>query len=276
MPICQRQAIETDAPSSDRADADALYVRLREEACGLIEREPVMAGAFRAVSQAGDFTAALRGILIRRLGAPGAAVDTIAALLDGALTQDGAIALAAARDLHAVLERDPACPGALHVLLNLKGFQALQVYRAAHRLWMDGRREAAHYLSHLASLAFGLDIHPAACIGSAVMLDHGSGIVIGETAVVEDEVSILQNVTLGGTGKERGDRHPKIRRGVMIGTGAKVLGNIEVGAFSKVAAGSVVLKAVPPRCTVAGVPAAVVRIHRADEIPASSMDQSIF
>lgn len=163
----------------------------------------------------------------------------------------------------------------MHVLMNLKGFQALQTYRVAHRLWLDGRKEVANWLSNLASLVFGPDIHPAARIGQAVMLDHGSGIVIGETAVIDDEVSILQNVTLGGTGKETGDRHPKIRRGVMIGAGAKILGNIEVGAYSKVAAGSVVLKPVPHRTTVAGVPATVVRIHRADEIPAAEMDQTI-
>ena len=149
------------------------------------------------------------------------------------------------------------------------------LYRAAHRLWIEGRRDVANWLSNLASLVFGPDIHPAARIGRAVMLDHGSGIVIGETSVIEDQVSILQNVTLGGTGKETGDRHPKIRRGVMIGAGAKILGNIEVGAFSKIAAGSVVLKPVPPRTTVAGVPATVVRIHRVDEVPAAEMDQTI-
>ncbi len=133
----------------------------------------------------------------------------------------------------------------------------------------------AAWLSNRVSLVLGPDIHPAARIGQGIMLDHGSGIVIGETAVVEDLVSILQNVTLGGTGKITGDRHPKVRRGVMIGAGAKILGNIEIGAFAKVAAGSVVLKAVPAHCTVAGVPAQIVRIHSAAEIPAATMDQNL-
>ena len=155
----------------------------------------------------------------------------------------------------AVRHRDPACTTYLHAVMNLKGFQALQAHRASHALWGAGRRELAHWLSHLVSLSFGIDIHPAARLGTALMLDHGRGIVIGETAEVSDGTSILQNVTLGGTGKDRGDRHPKIRHDVLIGAGAKILGNIEVGPMSKVAAGSAVLQSVPPRCTVAGVPA---------------------
>ena len=178
-------------------------------------------------------------------------------------------------DIAAIVARDPANSDALAILLHLKGFHALQAYRFAHRLWQAGRMEAARWLSSQASLVFGLDIHPAARLGQGIMLDHGSGIVIGETSIIEDDVSILQQVTLGGTGRDKGDRHPKIRRGVLIGAGAKILGNIEVGAYSKVAAGSVVLHPVPPHSTVAGVPARVVRRHAAGERPAATMNQQI-
>jgi serine O-acetyltransferase len=148
-------------------------------------------------------------------------------------------------------------------------------HRACHQLWLDQRQEMALWLSNAASLVFGADIHPGACLGQGIMLDHATGIVIGETAVVGDDVSILQNVTLGGTGKEHGQRHPKVRDGVLIGAGAKVLGNIEIGIMSKIAAGSVVLKAVPAHATVAGVPAKVVRWLKADECPANDMNQFI-
>lgn len=164
-----------------------------------------------------------------------------------------------ALDLSAVHANDPACRTHLHAFLNYKGFHGVQVHRIAHRLWMTGRRELAAWLSNRASLVFGPDIHPAAQLGAGIMLDHGSGIVIGETAVVEDDVTILQNVTLGGTGKVLGDRHPKVRQGVMIGAGSNIIGNIEIGACAKVGAGSVVLEDVPPGCTVAGIPAQVVR-----------------
>ncbi|MGE6782662.1 serine O-acetyltransferase [Ensifer adhaerens] len=248
---------------------------IRLEARALAAREPVMAQALALVTDAGSDAELLAGVLAAPLAVARVDELALASLLADVFNANPQVLLATEADLQAVKERDPACPGLLHVLLNLKGFQALQAYRAAHQLWVDGRPEVASWLSNLASLVFGPDIHPAACIGKAVMLDHGSGIVIGETSIIEDQVSILQNVTLGGTGKETGDRHPKIRRGVMIGAGAEILGNIEVGAYSKVAAGSVVLKSVPPRTTVAGVPATVVRIHRVDEVPAAEMDQTI-
>jgi len=162
-------------------------------------------------------------------------------------------------DLLTVIRRDPACRSPLHALLDLKGLHALQTHRIAHRLWQHERFDIAHRLGGLASAALGVDIHPAAPIGRGVLLDHATGIVIGETAVVGDNVTILQGVTLGATGKQRGDRHPKVRAGVLLGAGALVLGNIEIGTMSKVGAGSVVLSAVPAHCTVAGVPARVVR-----------------
>jgi serine O-acetyltransferase len=254
-------------------DASA-WVAIRAEASALCEREPVLRPLLTSqVIDAADNATIVARVLATRLSRANVDSAVLTALLEETLT---AYILAEVQaDLMAVRQRDPACTTYLHALLNLKGFHALQIHRVANALWNEGRVEIASWLANLASLVFGPDIHPAARIGSGIMLDHGSGIVIGETAVIEDEVSILQDVTLGGTGKETGDRHPKIRRGVMIGAGAKILGNIEIGAYSKVAAGSVVVKPVPAHCTVAGVPASVVRIHPANEIPAESMDQNI-
>jgi serine O-acetyltransferase len=161
-------------------------------------------------------------------------------------------------DLSAVHDRDPACTRLIDPLLYFKGFHALETYRFAHSLWHAGRRDFALYLQSQSSMVFGIDIHPAARIGRGIMLDHGSGIVIGETAEIGDNTSLLHSVTLGGSGKEIGDRHPKVGRGVMIGAGAKILGNIRVGDCARIAAGSVVLKDVPPKTTVAGVPARVI------------------
>jgi serine O-acetyltransferase len=219
-------------------------------------------------------TEALAAILANALRAPGVDNGSLRDLFAKYLG-DGRQAVAATRDLQAVRDRDPACTTYVHALLNYKGFQALGAYRVAHCLWHDSRAELASWISNRTSLVLGPDIHPAAKIGSGIMLDHGSGIIIGETAVIDDDVSILQNVTLGGSGKITGDRHLKVRRGVMIGAGAKIIGNIEIGEFSKVAAGSVVLKDVPARCTVAGIPAQIVRIHGATEVPAVSMNQDI-
>jgi serine O-acetyltransferase len=199
--------------------------------------------------------------------------DACELLFKDALNADRSISFSAARDLTVVHARDPACTTQTHAFLNYKGFQAVQAHRIAHWLWKNNRTELASWLSSRVSFMLGPDIHPAARMGAGIMLDHGAGIVIGETAVVEDDVSILQNVTLGGTGKITGDRHPKVRRGVMIGAGAKIIGNVEIGAYSKVAAGSVVLKDVPTRSTVAGIPAQVVRIHPKEEVPSECMDQ---
>lgn len=178
-------------------------------------------------------------------------------------------------DIQAVFDRDPACDRYLQPVLYFKGFHAIQTHRLAHFLWNEGRQDLALYLQSRSSSVFQTDIHPAVPFGKGIFLDHATGVVIGMTAVLEDDVSILQGVTLGGTGKETGDRHPKIRRGVMIGAGAKVLGNIEIGACSRVAAGSVVLKPVPPCKTVAGVPARVIGEAGCAE-PARSMDQAVY
>jgi len=200
--------------------------------------------------------------LARRL-APGND-SSLEDLLTGCFDGDPGLLGLTESDLAAVTARDPACRDGLHALLNLKGFQALQSHRAANSLWRRCRPGVAHWIAGQAAAALGVDIHPAVPFGAGVLIDHGTGIVIGETAVVEDEVSILHGVTLGSTGNERGDRHPKIRRGAILGAGAKVLGNVEVGPMSRVGAGSVVVSAVPPYSTVVGVPARVVRTRLPD------------
>jgi len=177
-------------------------------------------------------------------------------------------------DFKAVRERDPACDDFLSPFLYFKGFQALCAYRSAHYLWKTGRRDLALYLQSLISVVYSVDIHPAAVIGKGILLDHATGFVAGETTVIEDDVSILHEVTLGGTGKDRGDRHPKIRSGVLIGAGAKILGNVEVGAGARVGASSVVLADVPPHVSVAGVPSKVVGKVTEDS-PSLAMDHSL-
>jgi serine O-acetyltransferase len=189
---------------------------------------------------------------------------TLRGLVAETLIDDPAVLPSLEADLEAVSVRDPACRSPLHALLHFKGFHALQAHRVAHSLWRRGRRDAAAWLAGRAALALGVDIHPAVPFGRRVVIDHATGIVIGETAVVEDDVTVFHGVTLGATGKQHGDRHPKVRRGALLGAGAKVLGNVEIGRGSRVAAGSVVLAHVPPHCTVAGVPARVVRRRAAE------------
>lgn len=191
---------------------------------------------------------------------------------DEAMRGDGEISSCARADLVAVTERDPACNSFIQPLLFFKGFQAIQAYRVGHWLWKAGRKDMAYYFQSRISEVFNLDIHPAAVIGHGIMIDHAHSIVIGETAVVGNNVSMLHSVTLGGTGKQDDDRHPKIGDGVLIGAGAKVLGNIKVGHSSRIAAGSVVLHDVPPCKTVAGVPAKIVGSAGCDQ-PSVSMDQ---
>lgn len=207
-----------------------------------------------------------------RLGASAMDAETIADAFLQAVREDETIAAAFRADLAAYVERDPACGRMIEPLLYFKGFHAIQSARLAHALWRARRRDFAYFIQSRASDALAADIHPAARFGKGLFLDHGTGFVVGETAVVDDDVSILHNVTLGGTGKAAGDRHPKVRRGVMIGAGAKILGNIEIGACSRIAAGSVVLKSVPPNSIVAGVPAKVVGVESRAE-PARDMDQ---
>ncbi|HYD80789.1 MAG TPA: serine O-acetyltransferase [Paucimonas sp.] len=255
---------------------DGIWRDVRDAAADVASREPLLRQRLhRLVLDRSSLADAIGAILSDRLASADMSESSLYGLMNEILGEDDAILLDIVTDMHALKNRDPACMNHLHGLLNMKGFHALQTYRIAHALWKRERRELAFVLSNKSSVVFCVDIHPAARIGCGVMLDHGSGIVIGETAVVDDNVSILQNVTLGGTGKEHGDRHPKVRCGVMLGAGAKILGNIEIGAMSKVAAGSVVLEAVPPHCTVAGVPAKIVRWHQRSNMPALDMDQSV-
>jgi serine O-acetyltransferase len=184
------------------------------------------------------------------------------------------IGVAVRADLRAIRQRDPACTRYWMPLLYFKGFHALQAHRYAHWLWRSDRYALALHVQNRVSEIFGVDIHPAARLGSGIFVDHATSVVMGETTVVEDDVSLLHEVTLGGTGKEVGDRHPKIRRGVLICAGAKVLGNVEVGEGAKIAAGSVVLSDVPPHSTVAGIPAEIVGHPEADQ-PALEMNSGL-
>ncbi len=252
---------------------DPAWARVRQEAERLIEAEPTLAGfVLSTILNQPGLDHAIAHRVAARLGHPVVPADLIAQTFDEALARDATIAEGFRADMAAVVDRDPACTRLIEPLLYFKGFHALQTHRLAHWLWMRNRTDLALYLQSRSSEVFQTDIHPAARIGRGVFLDHASGLGVGSTAVIGDNVSLLQDVTLGGTGKEKGDRHPKIRSGVLIGAGAKILGNIEVGECARVAAGSVVLASVPRHSTVAGVPAKVVGEAGCAE-PARAMDQ---
>jgi serine O-acetyltransferase len=252
---------------------DPIWQNIRQAAHDLAVEEPILGSLVHAsVLNQSRFENALAYILAQRLGTDEAPAMLLRQVFDALLAEDSNIASASRADLAAVYDRDPACHSQLEALLFFKGYHALQTYRMAHSLLHQRRRALALHLQGRMALTFGIDINPAARLGRAIMIDHGTGVVIGETAVVEDGVSIMQGVTLGGTGKDTGDRHPKIREGVMIGSGARVLGNIEIGARAKIGAGSVVLRNVPAGCTAAGVPAKVVG-KCANQEPAREMDQ---
>ncbi len=251
---------------------DPVWDRLRSEAEVLIAEEPALASlALSAVLHQPSLDEAVAHRVASRLDHPALAADIIEQTFHEAFADDPALGEAFRADIGAVMDRDPACTRALEPLLYFKGFHAIQTHRLAHWLWSRNRQDFALYLQSRSSEVFQTDIHPAARIGRGIFLDHATGLVVGSTAVIEDNVSMLQNVTLGGTGKERGDRHPKIRHGVLIGAGAKILGNIEVGHCARVAAGSVVLHPVPANATVAGVPAKVIGSAGCAE-PSRSMD----
>lgn len=251
---------------------DGFWSQIQAEARRETEREAVLASfLFAAVLRHANLESALSVILANKLQTPDLPAILLRDLIDEALANDVSIGASIRADLLAARTRDPAARGYLQPFVYYKGFHALQAYRVTHWLWNQGRQGLAAHLHNRISEAFGVDVHPAARIGSGVLIDHGTSVVIGETAVVEDHVSLLHEVTLGGTGKEAGDRHPKVRRGVLIGAGAKILGNIEIGAGAKVGAGSVVLRDVPPHTTVAGIPARVVGQCTVAE-PALEMD----
>ncbi|MBN9508502.1 MAG: serine O-acetyltransferase [Alphaproteobacteria bacterium] len=256
-------------------DLGALWATLRREAVEAAERDALMGPSVTAaLLRHASFGDALATRLGRKLGDEDVGAAALTALVAEAFDADPRIVEAAAADLTAVRDRDPACPDLVTPFLFFKGFLALQAYRVSHWLWRRDRQHFANHVQSRSAEVLGIDIHPAARLGCGIMIDHGTGLVIGETAVVEDDVSLLQGVTLGGTGKECGDRHPKIRRGVLLGAGAKVLGNIEVGEGAKVGAGSIVLDPVAPHTTVVGVPARPVGPKLVD-LPALTMDQML-
>lgn len=252
-----------------------VWAALRNEAERSARDEPTLGSLLNAVILSHDTMAdALSYQFARKIGDQELRAMSAREIADEAYEADPSLVAAAEADLKAVFERDPACKGYVQPFLFFKGFLALQNHRIAHWLWTHSRESMAFYLQSKASEVYQVDIHPGARIGTGIFLDHGTGIVIGETAVVGDDVSMLHGVTLGGTGAERGDRHPKIGTGVLLGAGAKVLGNITIGDYAKVASGSVVLKPVPAHCTAAGVPARLVNCPTCEE-PARTMDHTL-
>ncbi len=256
-------------------NGDPVWSALREEITGMEQAEPMLAGYLHAtVLIHRSLEESLSFLLAGKLASANLTAMTLRETIDLPFRDSEEIRDAIRRDLTAAVERDPAARGTAEPFLNFKGFHALEAYRVAHYLWDGGRKPLALYFQSRVSEVFGVDIHPAARIGRGVFIDHATSIVIGETAVVGDSVSILHEVTLGGTGNETGDRHPKVGNGVLIGAGAKILGNVRIGDGAKVGAGSVVLEDVPPHVTVAGVPAKIVGKPKT-ESPALQMDQGI-
>ncbi|GJJ81202.1 serine acetyltransferase [Pasteurella canis] len=250
-----------------------VWDHIRQEAKELVENEPILASFFHAtILKHHNLGNALSYILANKLANPIMPAIALREIIEEAYQAQPDIIDSAACDIRAVRQRDPAVELWSTPLLYLKGFHALQSYRITHYLWQQNRKALAVYLQNQISVAFDVDIHPAAIIGCGIMFDHATGIVIGETSIVENDVSILQGVTLGGTGKECGDRHPKVREGVMIGAGAKILGNIEVGKYAKIGANSVVIQPVPEYTTAAGVPARIIGRDKQAK-PAFEMNQ---
>lgn len=267
----KRQAGSEAASNVEKLDP--IWDRIRREAEEASRLEPTFSGFLhQTILDQPGLEEAVSERLAQRLGDPSISGTMIRRAFAEAISSDSSISAAIRADVVAVFDRDPACTRFIEPLLYFKGFHAIQTHRLAHWLLTQGRRDYALYLQSRSSEVFQCDINPAARIGKGIFLDHATGFVMGETAVIEDDVSILHSVTLGGTGKETEDRHPKIRCGVLIGAGAKVLGNIEVGKCSRVASGSVVLHPVPANSTVAGVPAKVVGKAGCSE-PSRTMDQ---
>ncbi|WP_315831763.1 serine O-acetyltransferase [Bradyrhizobium prioriisuperbiae] len=254
---------------------DPIWTRVRAEAEDIVRREPELATfIFSTVLHHERLEQSVVHRIAERLDHTALSGDLIRQAYDEALRDQPDLGNAFRADLVAVFDRDPATSRFIDPLLYFKGFHAIQAHRLAHWLWHKGRKDFAYYVQSRSSAAFQTDINPAAKIGRGIFLDHATGLVVGETAVIEDDVSILHGVTLGGTGKENEDRHPKVRQGVMIGAGAKILGNIEVGRCARIAAGSVVVKPVPNNVTVAGVPAKVVGAAGCSE-PSRTMNQML-
>jgi serine O-acetyltransferase len=254
---------------------DPVWTHIRGEAEEIVRREPELATfIYSTVLHYDSLESAVVHRVAQRLDHSEVSAELIRQVYIDALDADPSIGVAFRADIVATYDRDPATHRFIEPTLYFKGFHAIQTHRLAHWLWSRNRRDFAYYLQSRSSSVFQCDIHPAAPVGRGIFLDHATGLVVGETAVIEDDVSILHDVTLGGTGKEQEDRHPKIRRGVMIGAGAKIIGNIEIGHCARIAAGSVVLKSVPHNTTVAGVPARVVGEAGCPE-PSRTMDQML-
>ena len=246
-------------PKRKLAALDPVWSRIQQEAEEAVQAEPLIGGFVHAcILHHKSIEKALSYRIAAKLASNEMSMVVVREMVEEAYAQDSGIVEAARADLVAIYERDPACHRFLQPILYFKGYQAVQAYRVAHHLWTRGRRDLAYFVQMRVSEIFGVDIHPGARMGKGIMIDHAHSVVIGETAVVGDNVSMLHSVTLGGTGKEEEDRHPKIGDGVLIGAGAKVLGNIKIGHCSRIAAGSVVLQDVPPCKTVAGIPARIV------------------
>ena len=255
-------------------ELDPVWSRICTEAEEAVAREPLMGGLVHSsILHHETMERALSYRISLKLASAEMSEQILREISDEALNSDPSLGLAARADVTAVFDRDPACHLLMQPLLYFKGYQAVQAYRVGHWLWKQGRETLAYFFQMRISEAFGIDIHPAAVIGQGIMIDHAHSIVIGETARVGDNVSMLHSVTLGGTGKEEGQRHPTIEDGVLIGAGAKVLGDITVGRCSRIAAGSVVLQDIPACKTVAGVPAKIVGEAGCAQ-PAVSMHQT--
>jgi serine O-acetyltransferase len=255
---------------------DPVWARIRAEAEEVVRREPELATfIYATILHHDSLEASVVHRITERLDHSEVSGELIRQAYAEALDSEPALGASFRADIVATIDRDPATNRFIEPVLYFKGFHAIQTHRLAHWLWSKERRDFAYYLQSRASAVFQCDVHPAVHIGRGIFLDHATGLVVGETAVIDDDVSILQDVTLGGTGKEDGDRHPKIRRGVLIGAGAKILGNIEIGHCARVAAGSVVLKSVPHNTTVAGVPARVIGEAGCPE-PSRAMDQMFY
>lgn len=278
-PAALRTRHQTDiaaiaAPNAGAND-DSLWLAMRTEAETSARAEPVLASFLHATMlNHDDFRSALSYHLANKLGSAVLPAMTIREIIEEAMAADPGICQSAQIDVIAIRTRDAACQNYAEPFLYHKGFHAIQAHRVAHWLWTTGRQQLALFMQNQVSAAWAVDMHPGARIGCGIMFDHATSIVVGETAVIEDDVSMLHEVTLGGTGKDTGDRHPKIRAGVLLSAGSKIIGNIEVGEGAKVGAGSVVLEDVPPHVTVAGVPARIVGRPKVDQ-PSLNMDQSL-
>jgi serine O-acetyltransferase len=262
-------------PHSKITSVDPVWDQIKSDAQKAVMQEPLIGGfVHAAILHHASIEKALSYRIAAKLSSNEMSMMVVREIVEQAYAADSALVDAARADLVAIYERDPACHRLLQPILYFKGYQSVQAYRVGHYLWITGQRDLAYFFQMRVSEIFGVDIHPGAKIGKGIMIDHAHSIVIGETAVVGDNVSMLHSVTLGGTGKEEEDRHPKIADGVLIGAGAKVLGNIKVGHCSRIAAGSVVLEDVPPCKTVAGIPARIVGEAGCDQ-PAISMNHML-